>query len=140
VLRLVLDTSTAISGLLWQGTPSRLIDAARAGAVELCGSAPLLAELQGVLTREKFAAQLGRRQLAVADIFGGYTALLTLVTPASIMPTIAADPSDDMVLATALAARADLIVSGDKAHLLALGRYRGISVVVAAEALRRIAA
>jgi len=49
-VRLVLDTNTVISGLLWGGTPGRLIDAAKAGRVELVSSAPLLAELQGVDT------------------------------------------------------------------------------------------
>jgi hypothetical protein len=31
---LVLDTNTAISGLLWGGTPGRLIDAGEAGRIE----------------------------------------------------------------------------------------------------------
>lgn len=52
-MRLVLDTNTALSGLLWGGTPGRLIDAAEAGRVELTSSAALLAELQGVLARER---------------------------------------------------------------------------------------
>jgi predicted nucleic acid-binding protein len=41
---------------------------------------------------------------------------------------IAADPEDDTVLACAVATRARWIVSGDS-HLLALKRYRGISIV-----------
>jgi putative PIN family toxin of toxin-antitoxin system len=53
-VRLVLDTNTAVSGLLWHGNPGKLIDAAHAGSVTLCASAPLLAELRGVLEREKF--------------------------------------------------------------------------------------
>ncbi len=48
-MRLVLDTNTAISGLLWHGTPGQLIDAAEAGSVELVTSMPLLAELKDVL-------------------------------------------------------------------------------------------
>lgn len=50
-MRLVLDTNTALSGLLWAGTPGRLIDKAEAGQVELNSSAALLAELQGVLSQ-----------------------------------------------------------------------------------------
>ena len=41
---------------------------------------------------------------------------------------IAADPSDDMVLACAVAGKADYIVSGDP-HLLDLGEYEGIRIV-----------
>jgi len=136
-VRLVLDTNTALSALLWGGTPGRLIDAAVAQRVELASSASLLAELQGVLARDKFAAQLARRGLKVADLFDGYAALVSLVPPAVIAPTITRDPADDQVLAAALAAQADLIVSGD-AHLLDLKRYQGIAVVTAAVALERI--
>lgn len=139
-MRLVLDTDAAISGLLWRGTPARLIDAARAGEIEIFSSAPLLAELQGMLRREKFAAQIERRGLAVANVFDGYATLVAVVAPARIEPVIAADPADDKVLATAWAARADFIVSGDKGHLLALGTYRGIAIVSPAEAVRRLTA
>jgi uncharacterized protein len=138
-VRLVLDTNTALSGLLWGGTPGRLIDVAVAGQIELASSAPLLAELQGVLSREKFAKQLAKRGFTVADVFDGYAALVTLVAPAVIAPTITRDPADDQVLTAALAARADLIVSGD-AHLLDLKSFKGIEIVTAAVAVERIAA
>ena len=138
-MRLVLDTNTALSGLLWGGTPGRLIDAAEAGQVELASSAALLAELQGVLSREKFARQLAKRGITVADVFDGYAAMVTLVAPATILPTITRDPPDDQVLAAALAAQAHLIVSGD-AHLLDLKIFKGIEIVTAAAAVERIAA
>ena len=136
-MRLVLDTNTALSALLWGGTPGRLLDAAEAGRIELASSAALLAELQGVLTREKFAKQLAKREVSVSDLFDGYAALVVMVTPATIAPTIARDPADDQVLAAALAARADLIVSGD-AHLLDLKTCLGIEIVSAAVAVERI--
>jgi putative PIN family toxin of toxin-antitoxin system len=136
-VRLVLDTNTALSALLWGGTPGRLLDAAEAGRIELAGSAALLAELQGVLTREKFAKQLAKREVSVSNLFDGYAALVVMVTPATIAPTIARDPADDQVLAAALAARADLIVSGD-AHLLDLKTCLGIEIVSAAVAVERI--
>jgi putative PIN family toxin of toxin-antitoxin system len=137
-VRLVLDTNTALSGLLWGGTPGRLFDAADTGLITLASSTPLLTELQGVLLRVKFANQLARRGLRSSDVFDGYAAIVVLVTPAAIAPMIMQDPSDDQVLACALAAKADLIVSGDK-HLLNLGgQYNGILIVTAAEAVRLI--
>ena len=84
---LVLDTNTALSGLLWSGTPKRLIVAARA------------------------AVRIQRTSI---------------------------DPDDDAVLAAALAAPADLIVSGD-AHLLNLKAFHRIPIITAAEAVDRIA-
>jgi putative PIN family toxin of toxin-antitoxin system len=38
------------------------------------------------------------------------------------------DPKDDMVVATAVAAQAQYLVSGDR-HLLSLGRYEGIAII-----------
>jgi predicted nucleic acid-binding protein len=35
------------------------------------------------------------------------------------------------------AAQADLVVSGDQRHLLALGSFKGIPIVTAAEAVRK---
>jgi putative PIN family toxin of toxin-antitoxin system len=136
-VRLVLDTNTALSGLLWGGTPGRLIDAAEDQRIELACSAALLAELQGVLSRVKFAKQLARRGLTVGDVFDGYAALVVIVTPAVIAPTIIRDPADDQVLAAALAAQADLIVSGD-AHLLDLKSFNGIEIVATSIAVERI--
>ena len=51
---------------------------------------------------------------------------------------VAADIDDDAVIACALAAQADLIVSGD-AHLLNLKHYQGMRIVSPAEAVRSLA-
>jgi predicted nucleic acid-binding protein len=51
----------------------------------------------------------------------------------------ARDPDDDHVLACALAARAELIVTGDL-DLLTLNTYQNIPIVSAAEAMRRVEA
>lgn len=114
-----------------------MIDAAYAKAVRLYTSAVLLAELRGVLMRPKFARQLELRRLSSQEVFDGYAALATIVTPAIIRPTVLDDPADDAVLACALAAKADLVVSGD-GDLLALKAFQGILIVPPAEALVKI--
>ena len=134
-VRLVLDTNTAISGLLWHGTPGKLIDAAHSKSITLCTSSILLAELRGVLTREKFTQQLEARKLNAIEVCDGYAALTTIVIPAIIPPTILNDPADDAVLACALGATADLIVSGDR-HLLDLNQHQGIQIMTAAGAMQ----
>lgn len=136
-MRLVLDTNIALSGLLWGGTPGRLIDAADARHVALFTSAALLAELDGVLSRPKFARPLAQRGLTVDDLLHGYAALAAMVRPASIAPTILRDPADDAVLAAALGAQADMIVSGD-AHLLDLKNFHGMRIVTASDAFIQI--
>ncbi len=63
-----------------------------------------------------------------------YAMLAQVVRPASISRVVTADADDDAVLAAALAAQADLIVSGD-AHLRNLKRHHGMPIVAAGEAL-----
>jgi uncharacterized protein len=65
--------------------------------------------------------------------------LATVVQPAPIAPTVLADPDDDHVLACALAAKAELIVSGDR-HLLGLHEYQGIPILNTSDALQRLEA
>ena len=60
-----------------------------------------------------------------------------MVVPAIIQPAIADDPDDDAVLACAVAAHADLVVSGDS-HLLQLEHYEGVRIVTPAEAVERL--
>ena len=136
-MRLVLDTNTVVSGLIWGGVPGQLIDAAAAGTVRIISSLPLLGELHDVLFRKKFATQLAEQGVDAADLFEGYAALVELVDPADIGPVILADPDDDIVLATAVAGGADAIVSGD-AHLLGIGEFRGMPIITPAAAVSRL--
>ena len=69
VQHLVLDTNTALSGLLWGGTPGRLIMAARAAEIALFSSVPLLDELGGVILRDKFIKPLQARGEMTSPIF-----------------------------------------------------------------------
>jgi nucleoside-diphosphate-sugar epimerase len=67
----------------------------------------------------------------------GYAALARLIEPAVIEPVILPDPDDDAVLACAVAAQAEAIVTGE-AHLLDLKQYEGIPLLTAAQLLTRI--
>ena len=136
-MRAVADTNTLVSGLLWHGNPRRVLDAARAGTLQMYTTAALLAELEEVLQRPKFAQRLSLAGVTSHTLVLGYAALARLVEPAEIAPAIIADPDDDAVLACAVAARAEIIVSGDS-HLLDLKEYEGISIVTAAQLLTRI--
>jgi len=139
-MRIVLDTNLLISGIISAGLPRQLVDAAKAGAFELCTSEVLLAELLDVIARDKFATRLAQAGLAPLTIVEDLRALAVVVSPSMVARVVLADPDDDHELAAALTGAADLIATGDKRDLLPMGSYQGISIVTAKEALERIAA
>jgi len=138
-MRLVLDTNVVASGLLWDGRPARLIDAAQANEVELFTSRVLLAELTRILRRAKFTKAIAASGASLEELVLGYAELAILVTPVPIPPTVLDDPDDDHVLACALAGNAELVVSGDR-DLLSLKTFRAIPIITPAEAMRIITA
>lgn len=70
----------------------------------------------------------------IAFILIEVSALAALVTPADDVHGVAEDDEDDLVLATAVAANADYLVTGDK-YLLRIGEFRGIPIVFPREFL-----
>lgn len=137
-MRIVADTNTVLSGLLWQGPPRQIIDQARAGAVTLHTSLTLLAELAEVIGRGKFARRILHANLSAVRLVEDYRRLAVLVEPQPLPAPVSRDPDDDHVLACALAAEVTLIVSGDD-DLLSLDRFRDIHILTAREALDLIA-
>ena len=140
-MRLLLDTNVVIAGLLWNGHPRHLLDLAIDGGVALISSPALIDELAHTLSYPKFTQRIAAHCATTPSALTvRYSALVTLVTPADVPRVIANDADDDQVLACALAAGADLIVSGDK-HLHSLGgAYQGIRIVTPAEAVRLLEA
>lgn len=137
-MRIVLDTNVVMSALLWRGPPYRLLEVIRADASsQLYLSPVLLAELTDVLSRRAATAQLQRIGRTAREALSDYLEAVELVDPEP-LPPVSRDPDDDHVLAAALAASADLIVSGD-ADLLVLETFRDIPILAPAAALERIA-
>lgn len=136
-MRIVLDTNVVISALLWRGTPYRLLEAIRQHeSLQLYSSPELLEELTDVITRPALSRRLATLGMTARDVLSDYLEAIELVEPVDV-PRVARDPDDDHVLACALVATAELIISGDP-DLLELAAYEGIPIVSPAEALRRI--
>lgn len=89
-----------------------------------------------MLRRPHLAEPLAAIGQPLAQVIADYTAAVEIVVPTEV-PHIARDPDDDQILACALTARANLIVSGDD-DLLSLGDYEGIPILPPAQALKRI--
>jgi len=136
-VRIVLDTNALLSGFLWNGAPRRLIEAVLAQRIELYTTQGLLAELEKVAARPRFTAKMAEQQLTPALLSERLRSIAEIVIAADIGPVVIADPDDDHVLACALAAHADFIVTGDP-HLLNLKRHHGTSILTPAAALLRI--
>lgn len=142
-LRLVLDTNVVVAGLLWNGPPRRLIELAfspseHARPVAFFSSAVLLDELAHTLAYAKLSNRIAGLGTSTSALVAHYAALVNLVVPATVPRVVDADPDDDHVIAAAVAARAELIVTGDRKHLLPMSSHRGIAIIEPAEALRRI--
>jgi putative PIN family toxin of toxin-antitoxin system len=129
-MRVVFDTNVFISAFIVPGSQGeRAFLLACRKRVSLCTSVAILTETAQKL-REKFAQ-------SESDI----KAALKLVSRVAevLKPTVRvhllADNPDNRILECALAARADLIVSGDR-HLRQLRTFRGIPIVRLADFLR----
>lgn len=133
-MRLVLDTNVVASALLWSGSPRALLQVAREQRIELFTSTPLLMELADILARAKFAAKVAASLLSVEALVERYAALATVVRPAPI-PRVAPDRDDDIVIATAVAAEAEFVVTGDRS-LLAIAEHQGVRIVSVSEAMQ----
>ena len=135
-MRVVLDTNILIGALITKGTPpDRLYQAWLRGEIELVTSTAQIAEMADVLVRPHLQRFLDADEVkAIVENMG--TRALILDAPPAV--NLSSDPKDNPILAAAIAAKAGLIVSGDKKHMLALGEVEGIPVVTARDALERI--
>ena len=105
--------------------------------VKLFTSAPLIAELTEILARKKFEKKIAASLLSVDELVDLYAGLVALVRPAPI-PRTAPDPDDDVVIGTALAAKANFLVTGDR-PLLSVADYLGGRIVSVTQALQALA-
>ncbi len=130
MLKVVLDTNVFVSSLLVKaGAPARVLDTWRERRYLLIVSSAIIAEIRATLSYPRI-----RRKYAITD--EDVEQLVTLLErdallvsgDADVAGAIPEDPADEMVLACAVDAQADVIVSGDH-HLLNLGSYRSIPIL-----------
>jgi len=135
-MRLVLDTNVVVSALLWKGTPRLLLRTSGAERVDLFTSDKLLAELADVLSRNKLKKRIVGLGISSTELLDTYARQAAIVEPTD-LPRIAPDPDDDVVIGTALAAKADLLVTGDR-PLLSVANYQGVRFVSVRDALDEV--
>jgi putative PIN family toxin of toxin-antitoxin system len=116
MIRVVLDTNTVISGILWKGAPHQVLRAAHDGRLKPVSSEILLDELKEVLSRAKFENRLRLIGKTVEQLVAEYAAQCELIDFVPPTQNISKDEDDDLFIACALSGDVKLIVSGDS-HL-----------------------
>ncbi len=137
--RTLCDTNILVSAFIAGGPPSRIIQAAIDGRIELNLADPVLDELERVLT-----VKLGFQPERVREI---KTFLIDLASERICAPTqppqppqpLTGDPDDDVILACAVAAGAEVLMSGDRRHLLPVREHRGVRIVAPPALLAELA-
>jgi uncharacterized protein len=126
----VLDTNVVIAALLWDGPPySLLMRATERQDLVLVTSPTLLAELTDILTLARFRKPIADAATSVEELVVAYRDATVLVTPREVPRVVADDVDDDHVIAAAVAARAEYIVTGDRTHLLPIGTHGDIAII-----------
>ena len=120
-MRVVLDTNVLVASIVADGLCRDLVRV-RVHSHTIITSKPLLDELRRTL-RVKFKADPDKLPLLSA-----LHEQAEIVAPALLGERVGRDKDDDVVLATALAGKAEIIVTGDD-DLLVLKRFRGIRIL-----------
>lgn len=137
----MLDSSVLVSAFHPRGVAADLLRAGAQGAFIACLSPPILAETAKALLRNpRLLIRYGCDQAMVEQFCDDFAASADMVADLPTPEAVPSDPNDNPMVATAVAARADYLVTGDRRHLRPLGSYgdvRIMSVRTFRELLRR---
>jgi putative PIN family toxin of toxin-antitoxin system len=126
----VLDTNVVVAGLLWAGPPnSLLLRATERQDLVLVTSPMLMIELADTLALARFRKRIADAATSVDELVAAYRDATLIVTPREVPRVVPDDVDDDHVIAAAVAARAQCIVTGDRTHLLPIGTHGEIAII-----------
>jgi len=115
-----------VSAFVAAGPPSRIVEEAIDGRLELVLPEPVIDELRRILTVNLgFDPQRWRE----VETFLRDLAVETVTARGVGAENVSGDPADDLILACAVAAGVQVLVSGDRKHLLPLGEHRGVRIL-----------
>ena len=133
MIKAVLDTNILLSSLFWKGQPRKIVDLAIENKFRAVTSSDILEELKCVLEEDFSQVPYDVRERILRDILS-YSAL---VIPKKITVKNLRDFQDTKIIACALEAEAEYIVTGDK-DLLVLKEYARIKITTAREFLEAL--
>lgn len=127
-MRVVADTNILISMLLWGKSLQPFFKLVNTRQVVLCFSPDTIDEILRVVEYPHIRRQVEKADVPIHYLLDKLFAASRMVYPDVRINEIVEDTSDNRILETAVAARADCIISGD-AHLLRLGSYKQIKIL-----------
>jgi uncharacterized protein len=141
-VRAVVDTNVVVSGILSPGGKPAAVLRAAGVTFQLVWTPGIVAGCLRVLASPHIAKILApaRRQEYARQVVSGLAAGADMVAP-EVLPklrVVKVDPDDDLFLATALAGGAQVLVSGDRRHLLSMREYAGVRIIDAAAFLEEL--
>ncbi len=132
----VLDTNIWVSAIIWGGIPDKIISLQEQRKIEIASSQELLNELENTFNKKKIQPKLEALQLTIPSAISlVYESVNIYPIEELIVPELR-DPDDTIVLATAIAANAVVIITGDR-DLLILQEYQNIQILTATDFLER---
>ena len=132
MIRAVIDTNVFVSSF-FGGNPKKIIDLWKDEAIVLCLSKDVLDEYADVLQRVGLKDE--REMEELLSLFArGFNILFTTKTQE--IKVVEDDPEDDKFIECAVALKAEVIITGDKA-LKKVGSYMGIRILTPEEFLKR---
>ena len=127
-MKIVIDVNVWVSALLWGGVPGQVLRLVYEQTIESYVSVELLQVLEPTLRRAKFQTRLEQRQQAVGGLMAIVMALCPSVPIDDVYIPDLRDPDDVKIIATAIAANADVLITGDQ-DLLVLQAVQGIRIL-----------
>jgi putative PIN family toxin of toxin-antitoxin system len=123
-VKVVLDTNVMLSGLARpQSIPGRILAAWDLHSFQLVSSQPQVAEITRVFGYPKVRTLLGWGEPQIERFLRQLLLRLELVALPAQLPSVPRDPDDAPILATLLAAEADVLVTGDRDLLSLSDKY-----------------
>jgi len=127
--RVVLDTNVIVSGTFWTGPSFAILELADSGKIGVITSLPIIREYQDVIGRSEILDKTTQSQRKTAgDTVRKLLTKAEVVEPRHEIYAVKDDPDDNKIIETAVAGKAEYIITQDK-HLLFLKNYANIQIM-----------
>ena len=130
-MRVVIDTNIFVSSF-FGGKPRKIIDLWKEGKITLCLSKDILNEYIEVLHRIGLQDEVELEEL-LSLFTKSFNILFTTKTPR--IKVVKDDPDDDKFIECAVALKAEVIITGDKA-IEVIGKYMNIKILTPQQFLK----